>query len=54
MLKLNGQHQALVYADYVNLLGDTRKKNAEPLTDASEEQKEKTKYMSMYRHQNAG
>jgi hypothetical protein len=25
-LKLNGTHQLLVYADYVNLLGDTIKK----------------------------
>jgi hypothetical protein len=39
-LKLNGTHQLLAYADYVNLLGDnidTTKKNTETLTDASKE-----------------
>jgi hypothetical protein len=47
---------------YLNLLGDntdTIKKNAETLIDASkevglEENAEKTKYMLLSRHQNAG
>jgi hypothetical protein len=50
-LKLNVMHQLLVYAYYVNLLGDNRdtiKKNRETLIDASkevglEENSEKTK-----------
>jgi hypothetical protein len=58
-LKLNGTHQFL--AD-VNLLGDnidTVKKNTETLIDASkgvglEINVEKTKYMLLSRHQNAG
>jgi hypothetical protein len=40
VLKLNGTHQLLVYADDVNLLGDnidTVQKNTETLTDASKE-----------------
>jgi hypothetical protein len=57
-LKLNG----LVYADDVNLLGDnidTIKKNTETLIDASkvfglEVNAEKTKYMLLSRHENAG
>jgi hypothetical protein len=63
-LKLNGGHQLLVYANDVNLLGDnigvdTTKKNKETLTDASKEvglevNTEKTKYMLLSRHQNAG
>jgi hypothetical protein len=61
-LKLNGTHQLLVYADDVILLRDnidTIKKNTETLTDASKEvglevKAEKTKYMSLSRHQNAG
>jgi hypothetical protein len=61
-LKLNGRHQLLVYADDVNLLDDNTdiiKKNTETLTDASkeaglEENTEKTKYMLLSRHQNAG
>jgi hypothetical protein len=63
-ITLNGTHQPLVYADDVNLLGDnirvdTINKNTETLIDASkevglEENKEKTKYMMMSCHQNAG
>jgi hypothetical protein len=61
-LKLNGTHQLLVYADDVNLLRDnmdTIKKSTETLTDTSTEVSlevitEKTRYMSMSRHQNAG
>jgi hypothetical protein len=60
--KLIGTHQQLVYADDVNLLGDntdTVKKNTETLIDASKEvglevNTEKTKYMLLSRHQNAG
>jgi hypothetical protein len=61
-LKLNGTHQLLVYADDVNLLGDNvdaTKKNMETLIHASKEvglevNTEKTKYMLLSRHQNAG
>jgi hypothetical protein len=61
-LKLNGTHQLLVYADDVNLLGDNidaMKKNMETLTDSSKEvglevNTEKTKYMLLSCHQNAG
>jgi hypothetical protein len=61
-LKLNGRHELLAYADDVNLLGDnidTIKKNTETLMDASKEigleiNVEKTKYMLLSRHQNAG
>jgi hypothetical protein len=61
-LKLNGTHQPLAYADDVNLLGeniDTIEKNTETLIDASKEvgleiNVEKTKFMLLYHHQNAG
>jgi hypothetical protein len=61
-LKLNGTHQLLVYADDVNLLAnnvDIIKKSSETLIDASKEvglevNTEKTKYILLSRHQNAG
>jgi hypothetical protein len=61
-LKLNGTHQLLGYADDVNLLEDnidTIKKHTETLTDASKEvglekNIEKTRYMLLSFHQNAG
>jgi hypothetical protein len=61
-LKLNGTYELLAYADDLNLLGDnidTIKKNVETLIDASnnvglEINIEKTKYMLLSRHQNAG
>jgi hypothetical protein len=61
-LKLKGTHQLLVYADDVNLLGDNIdaiKKNTETLIDARKEVSleisvERTKYMLLSHHQNAG
>jgi hypothetical protein len=60
-LKFNGTHQLLVYVDDINLLGDNKyhRENTETLIDTSKEvslelNTEKTKYMLMYRHQNAG
>jgi hypothetical protein len=61
-LKLNGTHQLLAYTGDVNLLGDnidTIKKNTETLIDASKEvcqeiNVEKTRYMLLFHHQNAG
>jgi len=61
-LKLNGTHYLLVYVDDVNILGGgvhTVKENAEALIVASkkiglEVNVDKTKYMVMFRDQNAG
>jgi hypothetical protein len=61
-LKLNATHQLLVYADDLNLLGDNinaTKKNTDTMLKASKEvglevSAEKTKYMLLYRQQNAG
>ena len=61
-LKLNGKHQLLAYANYVNILGrsvHTVKKNAEALVAATNEtglevNAHKTKYMTSSRDQNAG
>jgi hypothetical protein len=58
-LKLNGTHQLLVYADDVNILGGSIRKNTEALLIASKQiglevNAEKTKYMVMSQDQNAG
>jgi hypothetical protein len=61
-LKLNGTHQLLVYADYVNILGGSVhavKEKGEVLVVASKEtglevNAVKTKYMVKSRDQNAG
>jgi hypothetical protein len=61
-LKLIGTHQLLIYAVDVNVLGnniDTIKKNTETLIDAIKEvglevSTEKSKYMLLSHHQNAG
>jgi hypothetical protein len=63
-LKLNGTHQLLVCADYVNKLGgslQTIQKNTDALVVASKEigllvevNADKSKYMVMSRDQNAG
>ena len=60
-LKLNGTHQLLAYADYVNILGGnvhTVKENEEALLVATKEiglelNADKTKYMVMSRDRNA-
>jgi hypothetical protein len=61
-LKLNGTYQLLICADDVNLLDDnidTVKKNTETSIDTSKEvglevNTEKTKYILLSHHQNAG
>jgi len=60
-LKLNGTHQLLAYADDVSILGvrvHTVEENTEALVVATKEtglevNADKTKYMIMFREQNA-
>ena len=60
--KLNGKYQLLIYANDINILGGrihTINKNAETLIVANKETElevnaDKSKYMIMYRDQNAG
>ena len=62
MIRLNGTHQLLAYADDVNILGwslHTVEENAEALVVATKEiglevNADKTKYMIMSRDQNSG
>jgi len=62
ILKLNGTHQLLVYANDINILGrsvHTIKKNTEAFVVASKQtgievNADKTKYMAMSQDQNAG
>jgi hypothetical protein len=61
-LELNGTHQLLVYADYVNLLGDsenTIKEYSEIILESSRNiglgiNAEKTRYIILSRHPNSG
>jgi hypothetical protein len=58
-LKLNGTYQVLAYADDVNLLVDTIKKNTESLIDASKKvglelNVERIKYVLLVYQQSAG
>jgi len=61
-LEMNGKHRLLVYADEINISGENVnviQKNIETLLQASklvvpEVNTEKTKFMFVSRHQNAG
>jgi hypothetical protein len=58
-VQINGTHQLLSYADDVNPLADTIKRNTETLINASKEvgleiNVKKTKYMLLSRQQNVG
>jgi hypothetical protein len=61
-LELNGTHQLLIYADYVNLLGDsvnTVEENSETLSEVNrviglEINAEKSKYMIISLYPNSG